>query len=263
METLKLNLEKIYSIVCIISSIAIVMISFSAKAQTADTIKNNGREFKNTIHFNLTNPMIFGDRSLVFGYERVLTKNRSFSVNVGQASLPDLNIINTDELEMETIRSEKGLHLSADYRFYLSKENKYNAPRGVYVGPFYSYNYFNKEHTWSLATSGYNGKVNSELDFTINTIGAELGYQFILWKRLAIDLILIGPGVANYKLEATLDTNLSDEDKELFFDKLNEALQEKFPGYSGVIDEGEFKTKGTTNTTNFGFRYIIQVGYRF
>lgn len=263
MKNLKVNLENRSAVVYLTVLVIFGINSFSLKAQTTDTIQNNGREFKNTIHFNLTNPMIFGDRSLVFGYERVLNKKRSFSVNVGQASLPDLNIINTDELEMETIRSEKGLHISADYRFYLSKENKYSAPRGVYIGPYYSFNYFNKEHAWSVATTGYEGQVNSNLDFTINTFGAELGYQFILWKRLALDLILIGPGIASYKLDVTLDTNLSDEDKELFFDKLNEALQEKFPGYSGVIDEGEFKKNGSTKTTNLGFRYMVQIGYRF
>lgn len=37
-------------------------------------------------------------------------------------------------------------------------------------------------------------------------LGAQLGYQFIIWKRVALDFVLIGPSVAGYALEAKLDT---------------------------------------------------------
>ena len=76
-------------------------------------------------------------------------------------------------------------------------------------------------------------------------------------------MILAGPGIASYKLKASLSTNLSEEDKEKFFDALNDALAEKIPGYSRVIEEGDFERSGSTNTTSFGFRYMIMVGFRF
>lgn len=50
---------------------------------------------------------------------------------------------------------------------------------------------------------------------------------------------------------------------EKFFEALNGALKDKFPGYSAVINEGEFKTNGAASTTTFGFRYMIMLGFRF
>lgn len=111
-------------------------------AQTSDSIANSSKEFKNTIRFNVTNPLIFGGKSLIFGYERILKNNKSFSINIGQAALPNLENGFSDEFRAKTVLSEKGFHISGDYRFYLASLNKYNAPRGVYIGPYYSFNSF-------------------------------------------------------------------------------------------------------------------------
>ena len=227
--------------------------------------KKSEKTYKNTVRFNLTNQMLFGGRSLIFGYERVLKKNRSFSVNMGQASFPPLSIINSDSLRADKLDGEKGYHISADYRFYLSKENKYDAPRGVYIGPYVAYNYFERENNWSLKSTngGSLQTVASKTSLSVFNLGAQMGYQFIFWKRVSLDMILLGPGIAFYDLKASLGSNLSEEDKKKFFEKLNEALEDKFPGYSRVIDEGEFENKGPANTTSLGFRYMIMVGFRF
>lgn len=95
---------------------------------------------------------------------------------------------------------------------------------------------------------------------TINTVGVELGYQFVFWKRFSVDMILLGPGVGFYKWDLSLDTNLSAEYSKLFFDKLNAALEEKFPGYEGTLGEGDFQKKGAKSTTSLGYRYMIQIG---
>lgn len=238
---------------------------FTISAQNIEEVFTIEKEYKNTVHFNLTNPLIFGNQSIIFGYERVLNNHQSFSINIGQTGFPRLNIINTDELKVQSLLKESGFHISGDYRFYLSKENKYNAPRGVYIGPFYGYNYFNKDHSWLLnsSTSNFYGNVNSDLSLRIQTLGLELGYQFIFWKRVSLDMILLGPGVGFYSLKAKLDTDLSTEDSQLFFEKLNDVLSDKFPGYNATIGEGEFKKTGSRSVTSLGFRYLIQIGYRF
>jgi hypothetical protein len=241
--------------------------SIKLNGQTADSIAKPEREFKNTIHYNITNPLIFGGKSIIFGYERVLKNNRSFSINIGQASLSPFDFLDDTELKAKTILNEGGFHISGDYRFYLYKLNKYSAPRGVYIGPYYSYNTFNKQHSWEFTKDGSGTPqiVDTDLRINIHTVGFELGYQFVFWKRFSVDMILLGPGVAAYKLKADVGGNLSDEDRQLFFDKLNEALKDKFPGYSGTIgnDTGEFERTGTKSTTSLGYRYMIQIGYRF
>jgi hypothetical protein len=221
-------------------------------------------DFKNTIRINVTNPLIFGMKSIMFGYERVLNKKRSISINVGQASFPKFNLLDFDSVVSKDVVSEKGYHISADYRFYLSKENKYAAPRGVYIGPYAAYNYFERKNAWSItSTTGGTQLVESTTTLTVANLGFQLGYQFVFWDRVSLDMILFGPGIASYKLKATLAENLSEEDKQKLFQYLNDVLSDKIPGFDLVIDSDEFEKTGTTNTTSAGFRYMVMVGIRF
>jgi hypothetical protein len=239
----------------------ICFFTFSSIAQETTKPK---KDLKNTIHFNLTNPIIFGDRSLIIGYERVINKRQSFTINIGSAGFPSMNLINSDSAKVTKSSDKSGINISADYRFYLAKENKYVAPRGVYIGPYYSFNYFANKNNWTVkSTSGSTLNVESDLNLTIHTAGLELGYQFILWRRLSIDMVLLGPGIATYNLKGSFGTNLSVADKEKLLEKINDALADKIPGYSVVIDDGEFQSKGSSNTTSLGYRYMIQVGFRF
>ena len=246
----------------ILSSLFILVFIQGLNAQDTTGQK---KELKNSLRFNVTNPVIFGSKSLIFGYERVLNKNRTFSINVGQAGLPEFKLFSLDSLRSLGSSSERGLNVSVDFRFYLSNQNRNNAPRGVYIGPYFTYFDFERKNTWSLkSTSGGTPKtVETKTGFEITGIGAELGYQFVFWRRVSLDMILAGPGIANYKVKASIETNLTDEDKKKFYDALNQALAERIPGYSRVIDEGEFERRGSTNVTSFGFRYMIMVGLRF
>lgn len=220
--------------------------------------------FKNTIRINVTNPLIFGTKSIIFGYERVLNKKKSFSINVGQASFPKFSLINADSLVAKDVLSEKGFHISADFRFYLAKENKYPAPRGVYIGPYVAYNYFERKNAWSLtSTGGGQQLVESTTSLTVGNLGFQMGYQFVFWDRFSLDMILFGPGIASYSLKTTFADNLSEEDRQKLFEYLNNVLSEKLPGFDLVIDEGEFEKTGTTNTTSAGFRYMVMIGFRF
>jgi hypothetical protein len=242
--------------------IIIILITFSLNASFA---QQDSVSFKNTVRLNVTNPLIFGDKAIILGYERVLKNNRSFSVNIGRAYYPKLVSINTDSLgiDLHNDTKDKGINISGDYRFYLKKENKYPAPRGVYVGPFYSYNYFNRTNTWTLNTEDFQGDLETDLSFNIHTFGVELGYQFVFWDRVTVDMILIGPGVGIYKFEAKINTSLEPEDESKIYEKLDEFLSEKFPGYDVVIDGDGFRETGVEKTTGLGFRYMIMVGFRF
>ena len=247
--------------------ILVLLVSLFALIQrnliAQETTKEDKR-LKNTIHLNITNPIIFGGRALVLGYERMVNKYQSFSINAGLTQFPNLNILGSDSLTAKGDRDQSGFNFSVDYRFYLSKENKYPAPRGVYIGPYYSYNSFGRQHTWSLtSTTGPTLDVESDLSLKVHTVGIEFGYQFIFADRIALDLILVGPGIAGYDLSASLGSNLSQADKEKVFEMINDALAEKFPGYGFVIDEGNFKSTGVEKTTSYGYRYMIQVGFRF
>ncbi|MFD2200253.1 hypothetical protein [Shivajiella indica] len=223
------------------------------------------KDLKNTVRLNMSSPLLFGDRFLALGYERVLNEKRSFSINVGRFSLPELRRINTEEFEVLDNRTvkESGFHIVGDYRFYLLKENKHKAPRGVYIGPYAMYNYLNRDVRWNVVYD----EVTSNMDFNLrlnNTIvGFQLGYQFIFWKRFTLDLVLAGPGYGWYDLKTNIKTDLDPEQQQAFFDALNEAISGRVPGFEGIIEPGEIKRTGGFKTTNFGFRYVANFGFRF
>lgn len=238
--------------------IAILLSCFSIKAQ-------NDSIYKNTVKFNMSNHMIYGDGAIVFGYERVLKNNQSFSVHIGTAAYPMLTYNGSDStlLLHESDYKDKGFHISGDYRFYLKKENKYKAPRGIYIGPYYSYSYFKRTNHWSMNSDSYQGEFQSDITFNLNIVGAQLGYQFVFWKRLSLDMLIMSPGVGVYGLKTKINTTLTEEDEAVFYNALNTSLSQHIPGYSRVINAEDFKESGSVTSVDFGFRYMLLVGFRF
>jgi hypothetical protein len=219
---------------------------------------------KNTVKLNLTSPMIFGDNNYVLGYERTIGKHQSFSVHLGTFSLGQLLDINTDSIKgLTTDIKSYGMSVSGDYRFYLKKENKYNSPHGIYIGPYFAYNRFSRDFEFEANTASFSGKLNADFLFSVTTVGFQLGYQFVFRDRITLDMILFGPGVSRYKYKAELSTNLDAEEESELFQKINEKLQEKIPGFSLVIEPTTFEKTGSVNTTSFGYRYIVMLGFRF
>jgi hypothetical protein len=226
--------------------------------------KPEKKNLKNSVKLNLTNPMIFGANCYMIGYERTIGDHQSFSVNIGRFSLPKLASINTDSIsEIDKASSSKGFHFSGDYRFYLAKENKFHSPHGLYIGPYMTYNSFSRNMSFSAATESFTGELNADFTFRIASVGFQLGYQFIFWNRVSLDLILFGPGIASYKLKANLDTTLDPDQESELFQKINDKLSEKIPGYDLVLSPGSFERKGSYNTTSLGYRYVVMLGIRF
>jgi hypothetical protein len=247
------------------------MIAFVLPAFLLCQLSANGQEvkdstkkaFKNTIRINLTSPMIFSTRYLVIGYERILMHNQSFSINAGRFALPNFVQTNFDSLQLKRGSSDKGFTIAADYRFYLTKENKYNAPRGVYIGPYYSFASFERVNTWSMNTANMNGELKTDMKLNLNMVGAQLGYQFVIKNRIALDLIFMGPGVWFYNLKTTVSSSLSAADESLLFEKLNEILAAKLPGHEILIQPGQYQKTGAVRAYSAGFRYLIHIGFRF
>jgi hypothetical protein len=223
------------------------------------------KSYKNVVRYNISGALLFGfDKYVIFGYERVINPHQSFSVNFGGAGLPKLASINTDSFSIQKDVKNKGFNLSADYRFYLAHENKYYAPHGVYVGPYISYNHFDRSNDWQFQESNSEQKlISTETQLNIFTAGAELGYQFVFWKRVTLDMVLIGPGISTYNLKAKIDGNLTDQERQKLQDVLKQVITQKFPGMNYVFADKEFNANGTLNTTSIGFRYLIHIGFAF
>jgi hypothetical protein len=249
-------LSKIHYLVIIIICLYINPLYGQEKS---DSVKN----FKNTIRVNITNPMLFGDKYRVIGYERVVSKHQTFSVNIGRFALPKWKNFDTDSLALKDNYSDKGFTIAADYRFYLRKENRYGAPRGVYIGPYYSFNMFERTNSWTLNTADFSGDLQTRIRLNANLIGAQLGYQFIIKNRITLDMIMFGPGTWFYSVKTTTTTSLSAEDQALLFEKINGYLDEKLPGNDLFFQPGSINKSGTYRTSSGGMRYLFQIGFRF
>lgn len=234
-------------------------------AQKSDTAYSWKTAKKNVVRYNLSSALIFGfDKTIILGYERLLKPNQSFSINAGQTALPKIVNLDFDSLKFNADGKNTGFNISFDYRFYLNKLNRYNAPRGVYIGPYYSFNQWRRENDISFTTANNSQKLaKSELDFNLNMMGAELGYQFVFWNKVSLDLVLIGPGVGFYNIKAKAEGNLTDAERERLEDALVEIIEERFPGMNYVLSDQEFKGSGTIRTSSVGFRYLIHIGFVF
>ncbi len=243
----------------------ILFFSMFAHAQLGMDSIPATKSLKNTIHLNFSQPIFFGEKNIILGYERVINKRQSFSINIGTAVFPDLVSDERDSTRLIKANKNGGYNLSGDFRFYLTKINKVDAPRGVYVGPYISYVHYTDEQEWEIRKAN-EPSVTAKTDswFNIFSIGAELGYQFVFWRRLAVDLVLLGPGISHYHLNCkAIGPLISEEEKDQIRERFQQAIEDKFPGTVFVFKGHEINKEGTLRTWELGFRYIVHIGFRF
>lgn len=218
---------------------------------------------KNVLRYNLT-PHILGFKSAIFGYERVIKPHQTFSINAGLLSLGQSGKKENADYQITKTMSSNGWHIAVDYRFYLKRENKDPAPHGVYIAPYYSlYNFNHKNAFESFSNPNNETRINAKLN--INNIGVELGYQFIIKDRFTVDMVLMGPSYSSYDLNMTFDTGFEPPDGEIddTLAALRDILFTKYPWMKTLVDEGKIDYKGKRTHWGLGFRYVLQVGFRF
>jgi hypothetical protein len=216
---------------------------------------------KNTIKIDLTSYWLYRN-SVVFAYERVVKPNQSFAITAGYQQFPPLIGSLNDTIQVTRETSATGLKLGAEYRFYLTKENKYGAPRGVYIGPYMAYHNYMNKRSLEVINNGTPETTELKTNISITNIGFQLGYQFVLNNRWTIDLMLIGPSLSNYRFNADITGNYTfDPDK--INNEVVQALINRFPAFEQLINEGEISDSGKINTWRGGYRYLFQIGYHF
>jgi hypothetical protein len=221
-------------------------------------------DFKNSVKFNVTNTLLY-DNSYQFSYERMIKENQSLNVFTGYQEFPFITVDLSDNNEFSKKNSRSGYSLGADYRFYLGSINKFKGPRGVYLAPFISFFQFRTDrgiiHT--NPDTNVQSSINLSSKFNLTNVGGELGYQFVLWDRFVIDCVLFGPSVTWYKFNTKLDGSIPDLEDNDVYQKVIEAIKDKFPGVEGITGDEGVEKKGVQSITAVGFRYNISIGYRF
>jgi len=231
-----------------------------ALGQSKDSVRKV-KNHRNIIKVNLTSNILY--RSPLIEYERILKKNQSFSVQVGLVALPFGSTLGSDSLYFQSTVKKSGYSVTADYRFYLPKENKDPAPHGVYIGPYVGYYYFDNERNMLIGSSQDVLVLNSKLQ--VLSIGAQLGYQFVFGKkkRWTFDCIVIGPSITNYKANLTLTGNIDPAKIDDDLRKILEGVASRFPLVGDLLKNQVTDFKGTANAWTAGFRYSMHLGFRF
>lgn len=230
-------------------------LSTLAQAQKGDTTVR-----RNTIKVDITSYWLYRN-AVVFAYERV-NKNKpyqSWGITAGYQQFPPLGSLDNVNVTRET--SASGLKIGGEYRFYLLKENKYRAPRGVYLGPYTSFHNYANNRSIEINNNGVLENAELSTDLNILNIGVQLGYQFVINNRWTIDLVFIGPSVSNYSFKANLEGTTVDLDE--ITNEVVLALIDRFPGFGELINEGELASNGKVNYWGAGYRYQFQIGYHF
>jgi hypothetical protein len=241
--------------------------------EKADTLKKQSKKqvtpllkpiHRNTIKFNPTPMLLFGEvRNLTFSYERMIKDDQSVAVQVGYLLFPKLLDDTIANIIKLTSRFKQGINLSFDYRWYPGSRNRRPAPDGVYIGAYASYYGFKFQNNFDILQASFdeNGAIDGKINF-IN-VGASLGYQFIFWKRLTLDLLLFGPSISvishDVKITGSLDTDqIGEIDQEIV-----DAVKERFPGVVTILSGETLSYTGSKTEFGVGFRYSISIGFHF
>lgn len=219
-----------------------------------------GTQRRNTIKIDITSHYLYRN-AYNLSYERVTLPNQSAVITVGYQEFPRTSNLGSS-VGVKADRSRNGYKYGAEYRFYLKKENKYAAPRGVYIGPYVAHNKFNNERVIEVDDDGTPEEALLNSKLSILNVGFQLGYQFLIKNRWTIDLVLVGPSISHYKYTLALGGNYTF-DKEDITNEIILDLIDRFPMLDDAISEGEATRKGKLDTWSYGYRYQLHVGYHF
>jgi hypothetical protein len=244
-----------------IASISVLLLFISS---TNVFSQSDSRDFKNSVKFNVTNTLLY-DNSYQFSYERMIKENQSINVFTGYQEFPLITVDLSDDAAFSKKNKRTGYSVGVDYRFYLGNINKFKGPRGVYLAPFVSFFQFDgdREIIYTDPDTNVKNSINLSTKFNLSNFGGELGYQFVLWDRLVIDCVLFGPSITRYKFNAKLDGSVPGLEDNEVYQKVIQAIKDRFPGVEGITGDEGVEKKGTQSLTAAGFRYNISIGYRF
>jgi uncharacterized protein DUF3575 len=218
---------------------------------------------RNTIKLDLTSNVLFRN-AYNFTYERVTRPDQTLCVTLGYQQFPKLTSIGNGIETTDDSKKRTGFKIGTEYRFYLKKENKFQAPHGVYIGPYISYLNFNNERDLRITSDDgtvYDAFFQSKIN--ILNIGFQAGYQFVINDRFAIDLTFIGPSVSHYGANFKLEGNFDVDEEHEYQNQILQALVDRFPLLDDLIKDKEVDGSGKTGTWAYGYRYQVSFGYRF
>ena len=223
--------------------------------------RREGIKYPNVLKIN-TLSLPFNNISMA--YERGVVPKFSIIIAAGykySGNLPDLF---DDKSEVIDINMEPivGYSFTPELRYYL-KSCDSRLLDGFYAGLYFRHTHFETSTSFNYFPEGLPTEFY-KADMKINElgIGITIGYQLMLWERLSLDFMMIGPRYSNYHIGYEFDKNVSQE----FLDDLNEYINEVIDRF-GIDYTVEVKQDGEGRaSTSFSFanvRFGISLGFAF
>ena len=100
-------------------------------------------------------------------------------------------------------------------------------------------------------------------NFYVFNLGVELGYQFVFWKRLTLDFVLIGPAISYYGGGVNITGNINASKLQEINEELYNKLLSKYPMIGDFVLNKSFQQNGKLDLFSIGFRYLLQIGFHF
>jgi len=215
----------------------------------------------NVIKINPTPAIIFGNLGNVsIGYERLFKSNQSVQFQLGYLWVSPLLDSVGRFMDINRV-SNFGLNVALDYRYYPLRRNQYPAPDGLYLGTYLSYYGFQfKDEFAYYLTDTVKASGSYSSNYNIINRGCMLGYQFIFWKRLSVDLLIFGPSLTCRISSWQVSNNVDNEDEKELLNKIREKFNEKYPLLVPFIQPNAGKQSAEFKMF---FRYSISVGFHF
>ncbi len=217
----------------------------------------------NVIKLNPTPYLLWSDKNLTFSYERILNNRQSITFALGYLEFPKIIDDTIAHLVTVTDRQKQGINFCFEYRFYLTRRNSRPIPDGLYIAPYFSFYGYSFSLGLDVVGSAGNDMARMEGSFYSFNAGGELGYQFVLWKRMTIDLVLIGPAISYYGGQLNIKGKLNGDNIKEIDEDLYNQIKEKYPMIDQFVLDKSFKKDGTIDMFSIGYRYLVQIGYHF
>lgn len=161
----------------------------------------------------------------------------------------------------------KAFSILAGYRYYFGRRGL----RGLYIEPYAKYLHHEGSGILEGSLSGETARFDTRSDYKGVGLGAQLGVQFLIAKRVAIDLFLLGPEANSAEFSLTGTDIASNIPWTLV--KANEAEQDIRDALDDIPIIGDkVKVEVNQNTKTIrtsyngflpGFRFGASVGFRF
>ena len=212
---------------------------------------------RNIVKLNLPN-LAFGNITL--NYERILSARNSVALNVGfirpQQPIGVLNdAFNTDE----TVSAPEfsGITATGEYRFYSRKKG---AGRGFYFAPYARY----ANHKLVFNADIQDNFSNVATQLSAIGLGGQIGMQWLIKDRIAIDWGILGLAAQWYTSKTTFTSPLGEE---LNFDEIRADLEAEIED-SPLTNKLEFTSTENSLQAKMPFlfggaRTYLSVGYKF